>query len=152
MKPRWHIGWILFAIAMVWGECVGDVPHLLLPHHTTPAHFAFALANATAVLGLTFYAFRWTASRAFWRLFAPLYALFLAAQIGATLVPFTRVIAGLAALGKDAPLVILGAIVVLLPVTAMAVFTVIALFRLGDWIGPTRRPLGVRPQQLSLPI
>jgi hypothetical protein len=40
----------------------------------------------------------------------------------------------------------------MLPIAAMAVFTMIALFRLGDWIGPTRRPIGARPQQLSLPI
>jgi hypothetical protein len=34
----------------------------------------------------------------------------------------------------------------------MAVFTAIALFRLGDWIGPTRRPVGERQNQLSLPF
>jgi hypothetical protein len=152
MKPRWQVGWILFAIAMVWGECIGDVPRLVLPHHTTPAHFVIALANATAVLGVTFYALRYTRTRAFWRLFAPLYALFLAGEVGVSFVSLTRVVAGLLALGKDAPLVILGGMVVLLPIMAMAVFTIIALFRLGDWIGPTRRPVGVRPQQLSLPI
>src|SRR3954454_8980378 len=107
MKPGWHVGWILFAIAMVWGECLDDVPHLLLPHHTTPAHFVVALANVTAVLGLIFYAFRYDRTRAFWRLFAPLYALFLAAQVGGSFVALTRVVAGLMALGKDAPLVIL---------------------------------------------
>jgi len=128
------------------------VPRLLLPHRATPAHFVVALANVTAVLGLTFYALRYDRSRPFWRLFAPLYAMFLAAQFGASFVALTRVVTGLMALGKDAPLVILGGIVVLLPMMAMAVFTVIALFRLGDWIGPTRRPVGVREQQLSLPI
>ena len=152
MKPRWQVGWILFAIAMVWGECIVDVPRLLLPHHTTPAHFVVALANVTAVLGLIFYSLRYNRTRAFWRLFAPLYAMFLAGQVGGSFVALTRVVTGLMALGKDAPLVILGGIVVLLPIMAMAVFTVIALFRLGDWIGPTRRPVGVRPQQLSLPI
>ena len=152
MKPRWQIGWILFAIAMVWGECMEDVPRLLLPHHTTPAHFVVALANVTAVLGLIFYAFRYHRTRAFWRLFAPLYALFLAAQVGGSFVAMTRVVTALLALGKDAPLVVLGGMVVLLPIMAMAVYTTIALFRLGDWIGPTRRPIGVRPQQLSLPI
>ncbi|MEA3059834.1 MAG: hypothetical protein QOE50_1246 [Sphingomonadales bacterium] len=152
MKPRLQIAWILFAIAMVWGECIADVPRLLLPHRTTPAHFVVALANVTAVLGLTFYAFRYNHTRGFWRLFAPLYAMFLAAQVGGSFVALTRVVTGLIALGKDAPLVILGGIVVLLPIMAMAVFTVIALFRLGDWIGPTRRPVGASPQQLSLPI
>ena len=152
MKPRWQVAWILFAFAMVWGVCLADVPRLLLPHRTTPAHFVAALANITAVLGLTFYALRYNRSRGFWRLFAPLYAMFLSAQVGASFVSLTRVVTGLLVLGKDAPLVILGGMVVLLPMIAMAVFTVIALFRLGDWIGPTRRPVGVRPQQLSLPI
>lgn len=152
MKPRWQVGWILFAVAMVWGECVGDVPRLLLPHHTTPAHFVVALANVTAVLGLIFYALRYNRTRAFWRLFAPLYAMFLAAEVGGSFVSLTRVVTGLVALGKDAPLVVLGGMVVLLPIMAMAVFTLIALFRLGDWIGPTRRPVGERQLQLSLPL
>ena len=152
MKPRWQVGWILFAVAMVWGECVGDVPRLLLPHHTTPAHFVVALANVTAVLGLIFYALRYNRTRAFWRLCAPLYAMFLAAEVGGSFVSLTRVVTGLVALGKDAPLVVLGGMVVLLPIMAMAVFTLIALFRLGDWIGPTRRPIGERQLQLSLPL
>jgi hypothetical protein len=152
MKPGWQVGWILFAAVMVWGECVGDVPRLLLPHHTTPAHFVVAVANVTAALGLVFYAFRYNRSRAFWRLFAPLYALFVAGEVGGSFVALTQIVTGLIALGKDAPLAVLGGMVVMLPIAAMAVFTMIALFRLGDWIGPTRRPIGARPQQLSLPI
>ena len=34
----------------------------------------------------------------------------------------------------------------------MTVYSIIALFRLGDWIGPTRSPVGARQQQLSLPF
>jgi len=152
MKPRSNVGWILFAAAMVWGECLGDVPSLLLPHHSTPEHFVVALANVTAALGLVFYAFGYTRSRAFWRLFAPLYALFLAGEVGGSFVGLTQVVTSLLALGKNGPMVILGGIVVLLPIMAMALFTMIALFRLGDWIGPTRRPVGLQQQQLSLPI
>jgi hypothetical protein len=152
MKSRWNIGWVLFAAVMVWGECLGDVPSLLLPRHSTPEHFVVALANITAALGLVFYAFGYAGSRAFWRLFAPLYALFLAGEVGGSFVGMTQVVTSLLAVGKNGPLVILGGMVVLLPIIAMAVFTMIALFRLGDWIGPTRRPVGVQPRQLSLPI
>ncbi|MFL6727673.1 MAG: hypothetical protein ACJ8FS_14330 [Sphingomicrobium sp.] len=152
MKPRLQIGWVLFAIVMVWGECIGDVPRLILPHHTTPAHFIMALVNVTAVLGLTFYAFRMTASRSFWRVYAPLYATIMAAELGYSLMALTRVIRAIARVGGDTPLVALGAVTVGLPIMAMAVFTLIALLRLGDWIGPTRRPIGTRPGQLSLPI
>jgi hypothetical protein len=152
MKSRWHIGWILFAIVMVWGEAIGDIPRLILPHRTTPAHFVIALANATAILGLSFYAFRMTGTRRFWRLYAPLYAAFIVVQLGSSLVLFSRVMMALLAVGDNAPLMLVGAVTVVLPITAMTVFTLIALFRLGDWIGPTRRPIGLRPQQLSLPI
>jgi hypothetical protein len=152
MKRRLHIGWLLFAIVMVWSECIGDVPRLLLPHRTTPEHFFAAFANVTAVLGLTFYAFRCTAAAPFWRLFAPAYALFVAAEFGRWLPPFTRVVAAMFRRGGDNSLALVGAVTVTLPLLAMTVFSLIALFRLGDWIGPSRRPVGVRPAQLQLPI
>jgi uncharacterized YccA/Bax inhibitor family protein len=152
MKPRWHVGWILFAIVMVWGECIGDVPRLLFPHRTTPVHFLMALVNVIAVLGLTLYAFRMTASRGFWRIYAPFYAMVVAAELGYSLMVLTRVIAAMFRLGGDSPLLAIGAVTVGLPIMALAVFTLIALFRLGDWIGPSRRPIGFRAQQLSLPI
>ncbi len=72
--------------------------------------------------------------------------------LGSTILPFSRVLFGLLALGKDAPLLLAGALLVVLPMAAMLVFTTVALLRLGDWTGPTRRPVGLRPAQLSLPI
>jgi|SRR3954447_13698628 hypothetical protein len=152
MKPRWQVGWILFAIVMVWAESMGDLPRLLFPHSADGTRFVIALANGTAVIGVVFYTLGITGSRPFWRVYAPLFAMVLAAQFGSGVVSLTRVVARLMVLGKDAPLVILAGVVVLLPMVAMATFTALALFRLGDWIGPTRRPVGLRLKQLSLPI
>ena len=151
MKPRLHIGWVLFALVMVWGEFVADVPRLLFHQAATP-HLLVALANATAVAGLTLYAFRWNRGLAFWRVYAPLYALLLTWQLGGGLVYFTRALIGILRLGQDVPLLFAGAFAVTFPLIAMAVFTAIALFRLGDWTGPTRQPVGARQQQLSLPF
>lgn len=150
MKPRWQIGWIVFALAMLVGECLGDIPRLFHPHRISDS--LMPLANAIAILGLTFYAFRWDGSRGFWRLYAPIYAMVLAALIGTSLIPLMRVLVAMVALGKATPLVALGALTATVPIWAMVVFTLVALFRLGDWIGPTRRPVGVRQQQLSLPL
>lgn len=150
MKPRLHIGWMIFALAMLAGECVGDIPRLVHPHRIYDS--MVALANAVAVLGLVFYAFRCNTSRRFWRLYAPFYAMVLAALIGTSLIPLARVLLAMVALGKATPLVALGALAATVPIWAMVVFTLVALFRLGDWIGPTRRPVGARQQQLSLPL
>jgi hypothetical protein len=151
MKPRLHIGWVLFALVMVWGESIADVPRLLF-HRAAAPHLLMALANTTAVVGLTLYAFRWARGRAFWRYYAPLYALVVVWQLGHGLIYFTRALVGIVKLGTDVPLLLAGAFAVSFPLIAMAVFTAIALFRLGDWIGPTRRPVGERQNQLSLPF
>lgn len=111
-----------------------------------------AFGNLIAVLGLTFYVFRLNSSRGFWRLYAPVYAMVIAWQVGALVIRFTQLATILFARGQD-PVVVLGpAFLVAVPITAMAAYTLAALFRLGDWIGPTRRPVGVRTQQLSLAL
>jgi len=152
MKPRLHIGWVLFAIAMVWAESSGDVPRLLFPHRTTPIHFLIALANVIAVTGLTLYAFRLTATRAFWRFYAPTYALIIALQFGAWAPTFIRATVHLMSLNGLSFLSRVGVITITLPLLAMTAYSIVALFRLGDWTGPTRRPVGARQQQLSLPL
>jgi hypothetical protein len=152
MKPRLHIGWVLFALVMVWAECLGDVPRLLSPHRVSPGHYAIALMNLLAVVGLAFYALRVRASRAFWRVFAPVYAIMVAAQFGSWLPPFTVAVARIMRAAANTPFVAAGVVAATLPLLAMSLFTMIACFRLGDWIGPTRRPVGVRGKQLSLPI
>jgi hypothetical protein len=152
MKPRLHIGWVLFAIAMVWGEGIGDFPRLLFPHRTTVFHFLMALVNSIAVLGIALYALRMNGSRAFWRVYAPLYTLIVAAELGYSAIALSRLLFAMWRAGPDTPLVALGAVTVGLPIIAMAVFTLIALLRLGDWIGPTKRPLGLPGAQLPLPL
>lgn len=152
MKAKLHIGWVLFALVMVWGECVGDVPRLLFPQRTTMVHFLMALVNAVAVLGLVLYAFRRNDTRNFWRLFAPVYAAVMAAELGYSATLLGHVLRSMARVGGDTPLVFIGAITIALPIAAMAIFTLIALLRLGDWIGPTRRPFGAVRQQLELPL
>jgi hypothetical protein len=128
------------------------VPRLALPGMTTPARWAMTLLNTIATLGVVLYVLRRTGTAPFWRLFAPIYAAVFAAQLGGILPQFFRATLALADLGPQAPLALVGAMVVVVPVLAIAVFTMIALFRLGDWIGPTRRPLGLRERQLSLPL
>ena len=152
MKPRWHLGWVLFAIVTVWAECSGDVPRILFPHRTTPAHLFIAITNVIAVTGLALYAFRLTATRAFWRIYAPVYAIIIAAQFGIWLPPFVQ--ATIRVMSYDGMNFLTGAgmVAVTVPILAMTAYSIIALFRLGDWIGPTRRPVGQRPQQLSLPL
>ena len=152
MKPRLHVGWVLFALAMVWGEGIGDFPRLLFPHRTTLFHFLMALTNSIAVLGIAFYALRLNGARAFWRFYAPLYALIVAAELAYSLIALSRVIELMSRAGAQTPLVAVGAVTVVLPIMAMAVFTLIALLRLGEWIGPTRRPIGARQPQLNLPF
>jgi len=150
MKPSLHIGWVLFAIAMVWGEAVGDFPRLLVPHRTTPFHFLMAMVNSIAVLGIALYALRMNGSRAFWRVYAPLYGLIVAAELAYSVVALSYVLMAMWRAGPDTPLVAIGAVTVGLPIMAMAVFTLIALLRLGDWTGPTKRPLRLRGTQLAL--
>src|SRR5438046_10651287 len=133
MKQRWQVGWILFALVMVWAECVGDVQRLLHPHRTSGLQVLISLANATAVLGLLFYAFRLNSSRAFWRIYAPLYAMIVAAQLGFSLVPLSPTMVALLAMSKGATLVIAAALTAILPLFVMALFTLIALLRVGDW-------------------
>jgi hypothetical protein len=152
MKRRWHLGWVLFAITMVWSECLGDVPKILFPNRTTPAHLFIAITNVTAVTGLALYAFQLTGTRAFWRVYAPIYAIIIAAQFGVWMPLFILATAQLMNLQGLSFLSRIGVVAVTLPLLAMTMYCLIALFRLGDWIGPTRRPVGQRPQQLSLPI
>ena len=152
MKPRLHIGWILFALVMVWAESWGDVPKLLFPHRTTPTHFFIAATNVTAVIGLALYAFNLKATCGFWRLYAPIYAIIIVAQFGLWLPPFTIATARMMSVGGGNAWAVAGILAVTLPLMAMSLYSIIALFRLGDWIGPTRRPVGARQQQLSLPL
>ena len=152
MKPRLQIGWVLFALVMVWMECMGDVPKLLLPHRTTPVHFLIALANLVAVAGIALYALRRTETREFWRLYAPTYAFIIALQLGIWMPQFIRATSRV--MSADGMNFIIGAgmVAVTLPILATTAYSIIALFRLGDWIGPTRRPVGARQKQLSLPL
>lgn len=145
---------MIFAIAMVWGETLVDVPRLVLPFRSSPGHLITAAFNLTAVVGLTAYAFDFASLRRpnFWRMFTPFYAAFMALLLGQSFPILLRVVAFMLAYGGNSPLVAIGALAVLIPIAAMLVFTFIALLRLGDWIGPTRRPLGQTPAQLSLPI
>ena len=154
MKPRRHIGWMIFAIAMVWGETLVDVPRLVLPFRSSPGHIVTAAFNLTAVVGLTAYAFDVGVLHrtAFWRLFTPIYGAFMALLIGYSVPSLVKVVALMLVYGGNTPLVAIGALAALIPIAAMLAFTFIALLRLGDWIGPTRRALGQTPAQLNLPI
>ena len=152
MKPRLHIGCVLFAIVMAWAECLGDVPRLLSPHRVTPTDYGIALMNMLAMVGLAFYAFRLNSSRSFWRLFAPAYAIMLAAQLGSWLPSFTIATARMVGVSDHSTWAAAGIVAVSMPLLAMTLYTAIACFRLGDWIGPTRRPVAARQRQLSLPL
>ena len=85
------------------------------------------------------------------RLYAPFFALIVAGQLGYSLIALSRALLLLSRADGQTLLMTIGAITVALPIMAMAVFTLIALLRLGDWIGPTRRTLGCS-KQLSLPL
>jgi hypothetical protein len=152
MKRRLHIGWVLFAIVMVWAECMGDVPKLLFPHRTTPIRLFMAITNLIAVIGLAFYAFQIRQTKAFWRLYAPAYAIVIAAQFGLWMPSF--VLATIRIMSSNGTNFLTGAgmVAVTLPILAMTTYSIIALFRLGDWIGPTRGPAGMRQPQLNLPF
>ena len=152
MKSRWHVGWVLFAVGMVWAECWGDVPKLLFPHRTTPEHLFNATTNVIAVTGLALYAFGLRGSRAFWRLYAPGYAIVIAAQFGLCAPAFAIATAQIMSSAGMDFISQVGLLAITLPMLAMTVFSIIALFRLGDWIGPTRRPVGEQSLQLHLPL
>ena len=108
--------------------------------------------NMLAMVGLVFYAVGISASRSFWRLFAPLYAMMLAAQLGSWLPPFTIATSRMVGVSENSTWAAAGIVAVSMPLLAMSLYTTIACFRLGDWIGPTRRPIGERQSQLSLPF
>ena len=152
MKPRLHMGWVLFALVMVWLECMGDVPKLLFPHRTSPAHFLIALTNFVAVTGLALYALGRTETRSFWRLYAPTYAFIIAFQFGIWMPTFVRATSEVVRADGMNFIIAAGMVTVTLPILATTVYSIVALFRLGDWIGPTRRPVGERQQQLRLPF
>lgn len=144
-KPGW--GWKSFAGLMVVMVAIGDVPKLF--HPIGVGALLTVAINLTAVAGLVAYAFRRRMGPTrFWRLFAPFFCLFTVGLFGAALpiiVRFFAIIPGSLTM-------VLGMLIAIVPVTAMALLTAVALLRQGELLGPGRRPLGARPDQLTLPL
>jgi hypothetical protein len=141
------LGWKLFAGLMVVMVAVGDVPKLL--HPTGATALLVVGLNVAAMTGLAGYAFgKRVGPTRFWRLFGPFFCLVTAAQLGAALPILVR----LFAFAQGSPAMVLGLLIAVVPVVAMAIFTNLALLRQGELLGPGRRPLGRGPDQLPLPL
>jgi len=141
--------WLLFAGVSLLAGCINDLPKLIHGLMLNPGWgLIFPLVNVVSVLGLCQYSVRWRSTRTtrFWRGFAPfmllVYTVMIARGFSAT--------AHLLGLLADAPLGLLGIFVMLAIVLGTVVMTALAVLRLGDYLGPTRRPLGQKPAQLSL--
>jgi|GEM_PF-2747561 len=141
------LGWKLFAGLMVFGEAIGDVPKLF--HPASALTSVLVALNLVAVSGVVAYAFRQRLGPVgFWRAFAPFFCLVSAGEIGRVLPIIVRLIA----LTQGSMVMVLGMLFVIVPVLAMAFFTCLALLRQAELLGPSRRPLGRKPDQLSLPL
>ena len=57
--------------------------------------------------------------------------------------------ANVLALSGNAPLRVFGVFLMLAIMLVPTAFMALAVLRLGDYLGPTRRPLGRKPAQLS---
>jgi hypothetical protein len=141
--------WLLFAGVNVVAACFNEIPRLIAGLILNPDwSLVSPLVGVVSVAGLCQYAVRWRSARttAFWRGFAPVmlvtWTILLARTFPAT--------ANVFALLGDAPVQMVGVLLVLGAVFVPTAFIAIAVLRLGDYLGPTRRPLGHRPAQLSL--
>jgi hypothetical protein len=144
-KPGW--GWKLFAGLMAVMVAIGDLPKLLHPIGAT-ALLVVGL-NVAAMTGLAAYAFgRRVGPTAFWRGFGPFFCLVTVAQLGAALPILVRLLV----FAQGSPGIVLGLLIAVVPVLAMALFTCLALLRQGELLGPGRRPLGRSPDRLPLPL
>lgn len=150
MRTNRKIGWKIFACLMAVLVIVGDFPKLANPTAHHPLQIALLPVYAIVLLGLWQYSFGWPRrpSSGFWRVFAPFFALVTAASVGFAIPPIIVV----ASLLSGSVMGVLGMLIGLGLPAAIVTYTIIALLRLGDWIGPTRRPVGERPPQLSLPL
>ena len=143
--------WLLFAGVSLLSECVNGLPKLIFGLMMDPNwNLVFPLVNLVSVAGVCQYAVRWRSPRTmrFWRSFAPIMLLTYTFMIARGLPATARL---LSLLG-DAPLGLLGVLLIFGVVLASTIAISIAVLRLGDYLGPTRRPLGQRPAQLSLSL
>lgn len=143
--------WLLFAGISFIIACLHDIPQLIAGLIIAPDwKFIIRAINVLSVAGLCQYAVRWRSPRTtcFWRIFAPAMLLTYTVMIAHFLPP---TVAALRA-SIDAPLAILAVLLTLAIVVANTVLIAIAVLRLGDYLGPTRRPLGQKPAQLSLSL
>jgi len=141
--------WLLFAGASVLIACFTTLPKLVAGLMLDPKwSLVLTLLDLLSVAGLWQYAVRWRSPRTtrFWRVLAPIIAIAFTAMIARGYPALAKVLALL----DDAPLQMLGVFAGLGLVLVPTAFTVLAVLRLGDYLGPTRRPLGEKPAQLSL--
>jgi hypothetical protein len=143
------VGWKLFAAAMAFFFAVGDLPKLLHPHSLGTGRILLIATYLVAVAGIIAYAFgRQVFATRFWRLFAPVFCLVTAAQIGAAMPTIAWLLYG----ASGSLPIVLGLLIAFAPVVAMALLTCLALLRQGQLLGPERRPWGRPPEQLALPL
>jgi hypothetical protein len=141
------LGWKLFAGFLAIMVLIGDLPRLF--RLTSLAEFAMVACYFVAVAGLIAYAAgRQCLPVRFWRVYAPAFCLLCAGQVGWS----APKVAWLVYRGQGSPASVLGFFIVVVPAVSMVVFICIALLRQAELLGPGRRPLGARPEQLSLPL
>ena len=143
--------WLLFAGVNVVAACFNEVPTLIAGLMLDPDWgLVVPLVSIVSVAGLCQYAVRWRSPRTatFWRGFAPVMLVTWTFLLSRTYPATAKVLA----LSSDAPLRMIGVILVLGVVIVPTAFIAIAVLRLGDYLGPTRRPLGRKPAQLSLKL
>ena len=143
------IAWLLFAAFNIWSACIGDFPRLVVGLMLRPRwELIIPFLNIIIVIGIAQYAvgLRSARSTVFWRGFAPIMLVEMAYLLGSFGPAFAKI---LSVIGSS-KLALLGVVIgVGLPIM-MVVYGAIAVLRLGDYLGPTRRPLGQKPAQLSL--
>ncbi|MDQ3143379.1 MAG: hypothetical protein M3Q57_00680 [Pseudomonadota bacterium] len=141
--------WLVFAVINVLAACFNELPKLITGLMLNPDWgLVIPLVSLVSVAGLCQYAVRWRSPRTttFWRGFAPVMLITWTILLARTYPAAAKVLA----LSGDAPLRILGVLLVFGVVFVPTAFMAIAVLRLGDYLGPTRRPLGQKPAQLSL--
>jgi hypothetical protein len=141
--------WLLFAAISVLAACAHDIPNLLAGMLMAPSwKLIFPVVNVVSLAGLCQYAIGWRSERTtlLWRSFAPAMMLVFTVATAFILVPAANVLT----FALDAPLSAVAVVLILAFTLANMSFIAIAVLRLGDYIGPTRRPLGQKPAQLSL--
>jgi hypothetical protein len=140
--------WLLFAAVNVIAACFNELPKLLAGVMLTP-HWGLllSLVSLVSIAGLCQYAVRWRSPRTttFWRGFAPV-MLITWTIVFARTYPAT---ANVLALLHDAPMQMAGVFLALALMIVPTAFIALAVLRLGDYLGPTRHPLGRKPAQLS---